>query len=37
MTPAEIGEYIGILFAAWATGFASGYLFTNLKRGIDMM
>lgn len=37
MTAAEIGEYIGLLFAAWSLGFASGYLLTNFKRGLDSL
>jgi len=35
MSPAEIGEYVGYLAAAYCIGFAGGYTFTTFIRAVN--
>lgn len=37
MTAADVAEYIGYLFLAYASGWGSGFLFYGFKRALDYL
>lgn len=37
MTSAEVAQYVGLLFGAWALGYGAGLVFYTVKRAFDLL
>lgn len=37
MSAADVAQYVGLLFGAWAMGYGSGLLFYVVRRGADFI
>lgn len=37
MSAAEIAEFVGLLFGAWAVGFCGGYLLTRFREAASQV